>query len=181
MLKIIVSATLNLVLTTTLTACAAAKSSPVQVSNKMQTATNKCLYWQSRVDESVKPPESYKGLDETNEQNIMEGIECLLNLEGNRNDAKFSGANKPYVSQIFKQATVEVAALYYISYLYTQKWDHADAIFLANDNEEATEAETTRRAYKAYRAWYKEVKKIGIAKAREKHLNPLEGTGIRWY
>ncbi len=111
----------------------------------------------------------------------MDGIECLLNLEGNKNAAKFSGANKPYISQIFKQATVEVAALYYISYLYTQKWDHADAIFLANDNEEAEEAETTRRAYEAYRVWYKEVKKVGIVKAREKRLNPLKGTGIRWY
>ncbi len=181
MLKSIVSAAITLALTAILTAYAAARYLPGRISNEMQTTSDKCLFWRSRVDASVTLPDGHKELDEKDQQNTMDGIECLLNLEGNKNAAKFSGANKPYISQIFKQATVEVAALYYISYLYTQKWDHADAIFLANDNEEAEEAETTRRAYEAYRVWYKEVKKVGIVKAREKRLNPLKGTGIRWY
>jgi hypothetical protein len=181
MLKQITSTIVSLLLASTLTACAAGKPLPVQVSKKMQTATDKCLYWQSEVDESVKLPHGYQEPGEKDERTIMNGIECLLNSEGNKNKAKFSGATHAYVSQLFEPATVEVAALYYISYLYLQKWDHADAIDLANDNEGADQAETTRRAYKAYRAWYKKVKKIGIVKAREKHLNPLQGTGIRWY
>ena len=175
------SVAINLVLTTILTGCAAIKPLPVQVSNKMQTKADKCLYWQSRVDESVKLPDGYQKPDEKDERTIMEGIECLLNLEGNKNKAKFSGATHNYVSQLFEPATVEVAALYYISYLYIQKWDHADAIYLANNSEDAEGAETVRRAYVAYRAWYEKVKKVGIVKAREQQFDPLEGTGIRWY
>jgi hypothetical protein len=48
----------------------------------------------------------------------MAGIKCLLKMEGNKNRAAFSGAVKLHVSQSFENTPADVAALYYISYLY---------------------------------------------------------------
>ena len=55
---------------------------------------------------------------------MVQAIDCLLRLEGNKRKAEFTGATNPYTSQIFEAATVEVAALFYISHLFYQKWDH---------------------------------------------------------
>ena len=141
-----------------------------------------CLYWQSRVDESVKMPGSFQPINEENPENVMQAIECLLKLEGNRNKAKFSGVTNPRVSQLFEPATVEVAALFYVSYLFYQKWDHADAIALVGDDQQTVSSpKTLRKAYKYYREWFKQVKTIGIVKAREMKVEPLKGKDVRWY
>jgi hypothetical protein len=36
-------------------------------------------------------------------------------------------------------------------------------------------------AYKAYAAWFKRVKSIGIADARKQRVDPLQGTNLSWY
>jgi hypothetical protein len=140
-----------------------------------------CYYWQSKVDAGLVSPADDKKVDETDPRIILDGIDCLLQMESNRNPAKFSGATNPYVSQIFQPATVEVAALYYISYLYYQKWDHADAIALRSENGEINSPKAIQRAYKSYRKWFEEVRKIGLAKAREMKLDPLKDAKVRWY
>jgi hypothetical protein len=148
---------------------------------EMKKESGSCQYWQSKVDADLKPSVGAQKVDETNQQMILEGIDCLLQMEGNKHPAKFSGATKPYVSQLFKPATVEVAALYYISYLYYQKWDHADAVALRDPNGEVNSPRAIQRVYKSYRKWFREVRKVGLAHAREAKLDPLDGTAIRWY
>lgn len=37
-----------------------------------------------------------------------------------------------------------------------------------------------KKAYKYYREWFAEVKKIGLAKAREKGLDPLNDKDVYW-
>lgn len=152
-----------------------------QSKSAMTPINDKCLLWRSKVDSTLVRLQEPPGADEKSDQSVMEGIECLLSLEGNRNRAKFSGVTRPEVSQNFKPATVEVAALYYVSFLYTGKWDHADAIAIVDNNREPNAAETVRRAYVAYRKWFQRVKKIGLAEARKIGLDPLKGKGVRWY
>jgi hypothetical protein len=121
-------------------------------------------------------------MDEENPAKIMQAVECLLKLEGNKNKAKFSGATNPRVSQLFEPATVEVAALFYVSYLFYQKWDHADAIALVGENNQKVNTpKTVKKAYKYYRSWFKQVKSIGIVKARKMKIEPLKGKDVRWY
>jgi hypothetical protein len=140
-----------------------------------------CQYWQSKVDAEVEPPAGTQKVDEADQQTILYGIDCLLRMEGNKHSAKFSGATKPYVSQLFKPATAEVASLYYISYLYYQKWDHADAVALRDQNGEIDKPEAVRQAYKSYKKWFEQVKRIGLAKAREMKIEPLKDTKVHWY
>jgi hypothetical protein len=140
-----------------------------------------CKYWLSRVDGDVNLPDQFKHVDESNIENIIVGIECLLTFEGNKKRARFSGATRHDVSQLFDPATVDIAALYYISYLFTQKWDHADAVAIVDKEGRVNTDESTKEAFQAYREWFKEVKKLGIYKARESRLDPFGGKNIRWY
>jgi hypothetical protein len=147
----------------------------------MKKQSTGCQYWQSKVDAEVGPPASAQKTNETDPQTILDGIACLLQMEGNKHSARFSGATKPYVSQIFKPATVDIAALYYISYLYHQRWDHADAVALRDESGEVNSPRAIPKAYKSYRKWFEEVKKIGLSKAREMKLDPLKDAKVRWY
>jgi len=36
-------------------------------------------------------------------------------------------------------------------------------------------------AYEAYLSWFEKVKEIGLQKAREEKLDPLNGAPVRWY
>ncbi|MEK6371063.1 MAG: hypothetical protein AABO58_00015 [Acidobacteriota bacterium] len=40
---------------------------------------------------------------------------------------------------------------------------------------------TITEAYDAYERWFVQVKRHGIAAAREQGLAPLAGTGLHWY
>jgi hypothetical protein len=140
-----------------------------------------CRYWSSRVDSTVSLPDNFERLDEKDSQNIMAGIRCLLQLEGNHNKARFSGATRFDTSQTFSSQTVDVAALFYISYLYYQDWGaFSGAVALRGDGG-IDKPSATRKAYKYYREWFKEVEKIGIVEARKKQLAPLKDKDISWY
>lgn len=126
-----------------------------------------------------KPDEELPGL--TTKQ-VQKGIRCLLKLEGNKDEATFSGATRFDTSQIFEEpATVEVAALFYISYLYYRDWGAVAGAVVLTEKNGSTSAETIRKAYRYYREWFTEIKKIGLAKAREQELNPLKGKDVVWY
>ena len=140
-----------------------------------------CQYWQSKVDAQVPPPTPEPRVDLADQQTVFDAIDCLLEMEGNKHSAKFGGAQQPYVSQIFDSTTAEVAALYYISYLYYQKWDHADAVALRDENGEVNSPRAVRQAYRSYKQWFKQVKKVGLARAREMRIAPLKDTKVRWY
>jgi hypothetical protein len=152
-----------------------------QKSNKIREKHSECIYWQSVIDDTIESSELGKQLNTSDPKTILTGIECLLKMEGNKHKARFSGATKVYVSQIFEPATVEVAALYYISYLFYQKWDHADAIALRDERGNVNTLEAIHKAYSYYREWFKEVKKRGFDNAIKEGLDPLKGKDVRWY
>ena len=152
--------------------------------------SSSCRYWQSRVD-IYTTMDLFEIVDEKNPKNIVPAIECLLVLEGNKNIAAFglqpspalTGPGTGPVSILTTPITVEVAALYFISYLYYQKWQHANLVVLIDKDDSSvikSSDENVRKAYKYYREWFERVKKIGIVKARELKLEPLKDKDVRW-
>ncbi len=137
-----------------------------------------CKYWYAQVDPSVEVDFE---IDENNPENILKGISCLLGLEGNRSDGLFGGAIKTRVSQVFPKATVEVCALFYISYLFYGDWEHADGIALSEHGQKFQSDKTIKKAFAFYRKWLETVKKIGLEEARKRKLDPLTGSNIHWY
>ena len=90
-----------------------------------------CAEWHKKVDSHMPLVlDSDKDEDE-----FFTAVDCLLQLEGNKEESNVAGAARGSVSNLFGPTSVEVAALYYISYLFFQKWDHADAPFLLSERD----------------------------------------------
>ena len=145
-----------------------------------------CSYWHSRVDPNVDYKGDINTIDESKEEVIMQGIECLLKCEGNTRVAKFWGATGYTTSGGIVPSPVEVAALFYISYLYYQDWEHCGAVTLIDINHRGENNENTKdaikKAYNSYRKWFQKVKEIGLRKARAMNLDPLCFTeDVCWY
>jgi hypothetical protein len=119
----------------------------------------------------------------------LQAIECLLTLENDVRPAAFGGAVRMDISQTFAPPHVNLAALYAISYIYDGRFDHAAAVALRGKGASTTDASgnyTTRavaihKAYRAYRAWFAKVRKLGTASAHAAGLEPLAGSGLMWY
>lgn len=119
----------------------------------------------------------------------MKAIECLLSAENDLRPAAFSGATRFDISQMFAPARVNLAALYAVSYIYSGHYDHAAAVALRGDDASYTDSSGSyvtkpsaiHEAYKAYRAWFVKVRQIGLVKAQRAGVQPLAGTGLRWY
>lgn len=139
-----------------------------------------CKYWQSKVDPKIKPVKS-ESKKEPDDEQVMQAIDCLLKLEGRKDESKLRGATRLDVSQTFGPASVEVAALYYISFLYLQKWDHGSAIALRDAEGEVNKPIAVAQAYQSYKIWFERVKSVGLSKAREMKLWPLADTKVQWY
>jgi|GEM_PF-2909596 len=156
--------------------------SPVKSSLPGDPMTADCNYWRSLVDRSVEKPVTDQRIDESNSDTIIFGIRCLLTLQGNKNPARFSGVTRTDVSQTFDEATADVAALYYISYLYTGRFDHARAVALRDpQNGQFNSDRAIGLAFQAYKKWFGKVERIGLRRAREIALDPLKGAKTGWY
>lgn len=134
---------------------------------------------------SESDPDGVKALSE---RESLAAIECLLKMEGNTNPASIGALTRLDISQLFAPAPANLDALYYISYLYSGNWKHAAAVALRGPgcNEErnglyVTRERCIRQAYAAYRAWFTKVRSMGLGGARQAGLQPLDGTGLRWY
>jgi hypothetical protein len=113
------------------------------------------------------------------DEEVMAAIGCLLKCKGNKSPSGISGVTTIYFSEFYPDASIEVAALYYISYLYKANPTHAIGIALRKDGK-FNPPGAVELAYKYYEKWFEKVKEIGLAKARELKLEPLEGSGISW-
>ena len=138
-----------------------------------------CRFWQGIVDEQIKRSDII--VDLKSDKDVLSGMKCLLQMEGNKHRAGFSGVTRLDVSQVFDEARADVAALYYVSFMFTRNWQHADAVALVRVNGGVSTNEIVKTAYRGYRKWFEEVEKLGLENARNEKLDPLAGTGIRWY
>ncbi len=161
--------------------CASLCGQILLISPATSARVNCCSSWYAKVDSSL-PIESVKHTHNLEEKELLDGIECLMTLEGVRNKARFGRAVDSTVSEVLPETPVEVAALFYISYLYYEKWNHASAVTLINESTaKYNQPEDVADAYKSYRRWFEEIKRIGLAKAREQKLDPLAYTKVKWY
>jgi len=139
----------------------------------------RCTVWRSKVDPSL----SLQGraiAELPSDRDAVAAIACLLESRGDTRPARFSGAMDERVSQTFDRATIEVAALYFISFIYEKKWDHGMAVAIDGPDGVNTD-KTIRDAYAAYRRWFVKVKRYGIADCRKRGIAPLRGTSLAWY
>lgn len=139
------------------------------------------LYWYSKVAANVLPPPNCEYINEDNTEHSLFAIEYLLTLEGDSHPAEFSGATHVGANSPNVTCTVEVAALFYISYIFYKNWQHADGVALLAFNKKLNDPETIKKAYSYYREWFALVKVIGIDQARELNIGPLDNKDISWW
>jgi hypothetical protein len=139
-----------------------------------------CDSWVNMLDQS-KPERP--GLWNSMLSNIetIDAIECLLHAQGNRHEARIGGVTHYNLSQTMPTASVEIAALYYISFLFTGLPDHADGIALQGADGSLNPPGSIDVAYKAYREWFVGAKIMGLETARTLQLSPLKSTNLSWY
>lgn len=140
-----------------------------------------CETWLERLDSERGEAHALRLSSPLSETDTIVAFECLLSARGNSKPARFSGATRPDVSQVLPPASVEIAALYYISYLYTGEWQHASGVALRNSRGQINPPHAVSKAYSGYKKWLPRVKQIGLSGARLKGLDPLGGTGLAWY
>jgi len=153
--------------------------SPMGQSEAKELNCGTCEYWQARVDPAIPLPETTV---ELNEENFLKAVECLLALRGRISSSRFpSAVVSSTLSRRFPSPTIEIASLYYISFLYYDNQAHCRAIVLVDKDGNQNTKESIETAYKAYQSWFEKVKEIGLEKAGEQKLDPLAGTDVRWY
>ena len=96
------------------------------------------------------------------EREVIEAIGCLLQLGRDQRPARFGDATTVDVSQILPSATIELAALYYISHVYDGDWQHAGGVARWNGKGVMNPPGSNETAHAAYRKWFQRVKAIGI-------------------
>jgi hypothetical protein len=119
----------------------------------------------------------------------LEAIQCLLTAENDQRPAAFGGVTRFDVSELFAMPPVSLAALYAISYIYSGHYNHAAAVALRGEDAGltgsnglyATRISAIHKAYASYRKWFDKVRQLGLANAQAAGLQPLEGSGLRWY
>jgi hypothetical protein len=146
---------------------------------------NTCYRWQTQVDprlERIKIDNSILSVAE-----IEEAIGCLLTLKGKTHKARLYGTTRDnyYKSEGYQPpkhpASVEIAALYYASFLFYNNWEFASSIVLYDaDTEESNSKRNVKRAYKSYQQWFKKVIEIGLEEARKQKLDPLVESEVSW-
>jgi len=141
-----------------------------------------CSYWKSVI---IAGPNmgSTKDEDPLKRPDILKGMECLLSFKGDKRLSTVPSVTRMTSSGTFGFVPADVAALYYISYLYLERWDHSKngAIALFGEKSERNDPEVVEKAYAAYERWFKTVKKVGLKQARKENLDPLGGSGVRWF
>jgi len=157
-----------------------ALSQPCTMAQEPKTPPAACKEWDKRVDPSWGPA-GITLAQIPRDAEVLVAIDCFLKHQGNKNRARFGGATNPRTSQILPDATIELASLYYISYLFTRDWQHGDGVALWNPEGIINPLSSIDTAYAAYRAWFERVRSVGLAEARKQRLDPLGGTGLHWY
>jgi hypothetical protein len=142
--------------------------------------TADCQVWNGEVDPNFLGKATAHSAP-LSDKEVLLAMDCLLRNQGNRGNAVISGVTRDEVSQMLPQATVELASLYYVSYLFTGNYQHGDGIALWDRKGVINPPGGVETAYASYRAWFKKVKSVGLAEARKQHLDPLEGTNLYWY
>lgn len=141
-----------------------------------------CERWRAMVDPQARSSTNRPDVEHLSEAESLAGIACLLSLEGDRRLGKFSGATRMDVSQFFPRATIELDALYVISAIYNEKWDHASGVALVDRKSRILSPRAAAKlAFPAVKAWYLRVQGGSLQELRIAQDDPLKTSGVKWY
>lgn len=145
--------------------------------NSMAQECKSVNYWLEKADSK------FSISDEMNTQETLKAMTCLIENKGNKSKANTGTASRSSKnSQRFASPTIEVVALYCISYLFYENSDFANAIALQQDDEDKINSRKALKiAFSSYNKWLKKVKEIGLEEARKQKLDPLADSGVSWY
>lgn len=103
---------------------------------------------------------------------------CFMKIKCNSSDQLGYAGNK-------SQYSLQLEALYIINSLFFENFAKYSPCPLLVDpatEEEATiEGAIIDKAYEAYEAWFIKMKEMGVAKAKADNLDPLAGSGLKWF
>lgn len=153
----------------------------LSVGNVKAQSSDICGCW-AVENNKVLPKTSSCFNNDLSEAETLKIMECLLKQKGNKSSYWGIAVNNN-VSQTFGSSSIEVVALFQISYLFYGNKDFASAIVLVDDNddENLNTEKSVNIAYTSYRKWFKKVKEIGLEEARKLKLDPLDSSGVGWY
>lgn len=115
------------------------------------------------------------------EQEKLLAMQCFLRSEGNQNPARAKITMSFNGGRNLPQPTVEIAALYYISYLYEEDFEHALGIAFWDVQGCINPPGSVHLAYRLYEEWFAKVKGLGLEEARKQKLKPLATAKVKWY
>ena len=115
------------------------------------------------------------------EQDLLVAVSCLLKSEGNKGPSQCDMNMTHNGGTDLPPPTVEVFALYYISFIFEGDWEYAEGIALEDRRGRINPPGSVHTAYVAYRKWFLKVREIGVEQARKEHLKPLDPSGINWF
>jgi len=133
---------------------------------------NEKANWTWLVDPSVatKP---HRNLTALSEEEKIQIIECMLSLEGRKECARISGATSFRQSFAPPPSSIEVAALFFIDYIYHGKWDFCNGIALVDENGQYNTGKSIVSAFAAHRRWFGLIKKFGLKVVIEMGIDPM--------
>lgn len=141
---------------------------------------NECASWNAIADPQRRDEVGSFRLPTDSE--VIEAIECLLSLEGEKRPGRFGGATRADTSAwVEEEATVELDALYTISWIFWQRYDHAGIVALTRDGEGLNPPGATAEAFRDVRTWFERLKVEGIEALRLRGDGPLTSGRVRWY
>jgi hypothetical protein len=141
---------------------------------------DECASWQAIADPRRTDEVDSSRLPSDSE--VVEAIRCLLELEGDKSPGRFGGATRADTSAwVEEEATVELDALYAISWISWQRYDHAGIVALTRDGESLDSPDTVAEAFQDVRSWFERLKLEGIEALRSRGDAPLTSGRVRWY
>ena len=126
----------------------------------------------------------------TRKYDTLKAIKELLLLENDTRLCSLPITNyNPLRSQIYlgtcKDYSIQVEALFIINQLISKKpFNYASYPILvdrANKKEASVSGSIIKKAFEAYKDWYRKIKKNGIERIESEEAMPLYGSQIKWY
>lgn len=124
------------------------------------------------------------------EFDTLKAIKELLRLEGDTRLCSLPITNyNPLRSQIYlgtcKDYSIQVEALFIINQLILKKPFNYSSYPILVDKSTKKEASISgsiiKKAFQAYKDWYRKIKKKGFARIEDEETMPLYGSQIKWY
>lgn len=138
-----------------------------------------CDYWQSKV--VVEVPLRGEAFELPSTDELVRVCECLLELRGDSRPARFGGARRVDVSEIFGPVSSEIGALYYLSYIFYGDDGFSDAVTLIDEFGKPNQARSVDRAFASASQWLEQVSSVGLDEVGLRGLDPLFFTTVTWY